>query len=828
MENNARSTEPLDFGALLRHHRLDAGLSQEALAELARLSPNGISALERGYRRSPQRETLALLAGALALTAEQRNAFEAAAARPSNPRQRERTSVTQGPWLAAAAPLPLALSTFVGRETELLEISALVRERQLVTITGAGGVGKTQTALRSADAVRESVQAPVYFAGLAPIDDPALVATIIAAALDVHETPNHTLLETAIAYLRNRDALLVLDNCEHLLPEVIRVIESLLSACPRLRILATSREPLRSAGEYAYRLPSLSVESSMILFVDRARAVDHRFALTAEGATIVTDLCRRLDGIPLAIELAAARVNVLPLKALSERLGNRFALLTGSDRTAVPRQQTLRAAIDWSYKLLSEPEQKLFERLSVFAAGCTIETAVAVCSDDGTSEDDVLDLISSLVDKSLLTAQREGRAPRLRLLESFREYASERLAARGERQRFAHRHALAYLDLAHRLDRAFDYDADEVWRDMGAEEIDDWRAAMRWALTDRNDVLLGQRIVSALTPLWTFFVPVEGQRWLRAATECADANTPSDILAALSLAQAANAWQHRDYGLQIKGADDAIARSRALGDGLGVAWAQAIAGYGYASLGRFAESKALAEEALAGGRRLGNPRLTAYALRCLGYFSSIEGDIGAARDFVEQACRIYEAMCAKFSWWAAMNDLAYFEFRAGNVERACALMEESAAFGRAHKITRFMSVVLSNTAKYLMAVGRYDEAAEKALECLESAREQSIDAETAWALQQLAAIALMQPRAERTGVLDVEIEAARIVGFVDARLVEIGSGQTIITRDERERIMERLRGALPPERLAELLAAGAGMTEDEAVAAAHRCNGLAS
>ena len=305
--------------------------------------------------------------------------------------------------------LPLALTSFVGRETELGEIARLVHDHRLVTLTGAGGIGKTQTALQVGAALSETAGTAVCFVALAPVGDPALVVAAIASTLSVQEVPDHPLLETLMAYLKNKTLLLILDNCEHVITEAAIVAGALLAGCPRCAILATSREPLRTAGEHTYRLPSLSVPAperaqrlsaaealsygAIVLFSDRARAVDHRFMLNDENASAIAGICRHLDGIPLAIELAAARVNMLPVHVIAKRFDHRFVILTGGDRTALPRQQTMRAAIDWSYDLLAAREQRMFEQLSVFAGGCTVATANAVCAGEDVAEADVIDLL---------------------------------------------------------------------------------------------------------------------------------------------------------------------------------------------------------------------------------------------------------------------------------------------------------------------------------------------------------------------------------------------------------------------------------------------------
>jgi predicted ATPase len=432
MGNPDQKPVSIDFGALLRRHRLAAGLSQEALAERARMSTRAVRALERGERRTPQFETVSLLTGALGLGAEQcRELVEAAGSRTAN-RQR---SIAVGPWPEDGRPiLPLSLTRFVGRERELAEILALMREHRLVTLTGTGGIGKTQTALRAATVFSETETTNVCFVGLASLSDPALVAQTIATALHVQEVPNHPLLETLAAFLGNKTQILILDNCEHVIQEVAVVADALLRTCPNVRILATSREALKAAGERAYRLPSVSAEESEALFIDRAQAIDSHFRAAPSERAQITTLCRRLDGIPLAIELAAARVNLLTLGALTEKLNDHFSILTGGERTAPSRQQTMRATIDWSYNLLSAPEQRVFERLSVFAGGCTLAMATSVCAGEPVAERDMLDILSSLVGRSLVTADIAQSEPRYALLESFRQFGRENLIARGEQQ----------------------------------------------------------------------------------------------------------------------------------------------------------------------------------------------------------------------------------------------------------------------------------------------------------------------------------------------------------------------------------------------------------
>ena len=330
----------------------------------------------------------------------------------------------------------------------------------------------------------------------------------------------------------------------------------------------------------------------------------------------VAELCRRLDGIPLAIELAAARVDSLSIAALLERLEERFRVLAGGGRTALPRQQTMRATIDWSYDLLSPREQRVFERLSIFAGGCTVTSAQAVCAGEDAATAKVFDLISSLVDKSMVVAEFDGIEPRYRLLESFRQYAREKLVDRGEAEIVAHRHALVCLDLAEQLERAYDNELEEVFLEQARQDLDNWRAALEWSLGARGDVALGQRLAGELDPAWPFFALLEGRRWVWSAIECIDERTPSKVIAKLNSTQARIASELGEFEVELTSSQIALERYVALGDARGIATPSA-AGTALLRYGRLAEAEALLREALAGARTLGTRRLLAQVLRLL-------------------------------------------------------------------------------------------------------------------------------------------------------------------------------------------------------------------
>jgi predicted ATPase/DNA-binding XRE family transcriptional regulator len=424
----------VNFAGLLRQLRAEAGLTQEELAETAGLSPRSVSDLERGVNRTARRDTAVLLARALRLPGPVADLF-AAAARGRLPAAevlaaREGASALQN-------NLPAQLSTFIGRGLELAEVRALVESSRLVTLTGAGGCGKTRLALQVAAGLLDGSGDGVWLVELAAVTGPDGVAPAISGALRLAARP---VLEALLDALAPLDVLIVLDNCEHLIGGCARTAEAMVRRCPRVRLIATSREPLGIGGETIYRVPSLSLPGlddsgiapgscdAVALFLDRATAQGVNLSVDERTTSLVVSVCRRLDGMPLAIELAAARLRSLSLSELHDRLDQRFRLLTGGSRTALERQQTLRAAVGWSYSLLTGAEQVLLACLSVFAGSFNLGAAEAVC---GSGDGDVLELtglLGSLVDKSLVVAEPAQTALRYRLLETIRLFAAERLA----------------------------------------------------------------------------------------------------------------------------------------------------------------------------------------------------------------------------------------------------------------------------------------------------------------------------------------------------------------------------------------------------------------
>jgi predicted ATPase/class 3 adenylate cyclase/DNA-binding CsgD family transcriptional regulator len=421
------------------------------------------------------------------------------------------------PSIVVSHNLPMQLTSFVGRGAQMTDVEKLLVDNRLVTLTGAGGAGKTRLAVEIAARIAPEFGGGVWYADLAPVTHPGVVPVAVARALGLPDQPGRSTMDTLLRFVRDRQMLVVLDNCEHLLDASAELVAALLGAAPGLMLLATSREPIGVAGEVSWRVPSLSLAHEAIeLFVDRAHRARPDFRITDDNTTTVTEICRRLDGMPLAIELAAARVRALSLAEILDGLHDRFRLLTGGARTAVRRQQTLRASVDWSHALLTEPERVLFRRLAAFLGGFDLDAAQAVAGCDEVERYQVLDLLTLLVDKSLVVADNSEGRTRYRLLETVRQYALEKLAESSEADAVRSRHRDHYTAMAALLDAPAGSDYEQ--RVEQAEiEIDNLRAAFGWS-RENSDVELALTLASSLHPLWLARGRIrEGLAWLNAA-----------------------------------------------------------------------------------------------------------------------------------------------------------------------------------------------------------------------------------------------------------------------------------------------------------------------
>jgi predicted ATPase/transcriptional regulator with XRE-family HTH domain len=819
-----------DFGGVLRRYRTAAGLSQGALAARALISLQAVSALERGLRRAPYRDTVERLAHALELTPEQRADLVAAAERARSAGAEAGDQLT----LDDLPPnnLPRRFTSFVGRDEVVAAITTLMASSPLVTIVGAGGVGKTRAALRVGENEVGRWRDGVWFVEFAPLADPTLVPSAVAAALGVQESPSRPLLASIVQFLEKKQALLILDNCEHVMAEVRAATVAVLGGCPGVRVLCTSREPLRVAGERSYRLPTLAVPpatavaaadvaafAAAALFADRARAVDGTFALSDDNAAAIGEICRRLDGIPLAIELAAARIRVLSPRQLAERIDERFNLLTMGDRTALPRQQTMRALIDWSYDLLSEHERLLFDRLAIFVDGFGIDAVGAICAGDGLAQEQVLDLLTSLVDKSLVVSELLGDEARYRLLEATKQYAREKLDARGERPQLARNHAESYTALAERLENTWYTAAERDWFTRSEAELDNWRAALEWALGPQGDTLLGRRLVGALSRVWYSLAAAEGLRWVHVALDPPLDGTADAVAARLDVTEAELYAAFGQYKASHAAADRALARLQSMSDPVLLARAEQSAGNALVVLNGDGDAagEPLLQSALAAARKLGNRRLVAMLLRDLGTARSRRGAVGEARAFYAEALAGFRAIGVVRQAASLAGHMAEVQFAEGDAEIALELGEEALAGHRALHNRRGVANDLCNMAAYHVALEQYDEARVLAAESLALARDLQARVFVVWTLQHVAAIAALRPRTSIVREARDRERAARLLGFVDASVAALEAIREFTEKQEYDRVLAALRAALPPADLERLFEYGRTWTEDDAV-----------
>ena len=558
--------------------------------------------------------------------------------------------------------LPVQLSSFVGREREMAEVKRLLASTRLLTLTGPGGTGKTRLSLQVAADLFDQFREGVWLVEFANITDAALVAETVAAALDLRQEADRQLTTTLSGFLRNRQLLLIFDNCEHVVAACASLAEMLLRSCPHLRILASSREPLGIVGETAWPLAPLTLPEhwrelaggtdalerlsqyeAVRLFIDRATIARPAFQPTNENIPLIAQICWRLDGIALAIELAAARIRVLTLQQIVERLDDRFHLLTTGSRTAVPRQQTLRSLIDWSYDLLTEPERRLFRRLSVFARGRTLEAIEAVCACEGVASWETLDLLTQLVDKSLVFVEKTAaHGARYFLLESIWDYAEEKLRDAGEADTFRQRHLDYFLDYTERLAPQFRGPQQKEWLErMEADDLN-LRLAVRNSMELPGQVAKGLRLMTASQR----FVEVRGlfkkarEHFARLLAH-PEAATPDAIRAGALAAAGRFAWVADDMPATVAMHTEALGIFRDLGDTRGTAQALADLGFHAFDAGELSRAHALLDEAAGLAAPLADSRLTAHVQHIRGVLAAADGDFARAFALDEESHGLY-------------------------------------------------------------------------------------------------------------------------------------------------------------------------------------------
>lgn len=606
--------------------------------------------------------------------------------------------------------VPAARSTFVGRERELVKVKRELSMTRLLTLTGAGGSGKTRLALEVIGDLVGAYLDGVWVVELAPLSEAELVPQAVASALGVRERPGRPLIDDLADHLRDKDLLLVLDNCEHLIEAAARITDVLLSGCPRLKVLATSREALRVGGEVVWLVPSLTLphpevpastdklqrSEAVRLFAQRARSRRPGFGLTERNGRAVAEICRRLDGIPLALELAAARVGTLSAEQILDRLDDSLLLLRGGGRTTAPRHQTMQGTLEWSYGLLSEAEQRLFERLSVFAGGWVLEAGETVGAGEGISKDEVLDLLECLADKSLVVVTEEDGqdSPRYRLLEPVRQYAWAKLKDSGGAEASRRRHALWFLALAEEAEKGLTGPQDLVWLRQLEIEHDNLRAALRWFL-ERGETELGLRLAAALgKDFWRASDRLrEGLQWLEAALAGAGGPSPTR---AKALAYAGwIAWERLDFERSTVFSEEALALSRELGYKEGTA--AALYSLGMVAIHdqmRAEEAWALLEKCLVLRRELEDDVGAARTLQKLGLISVVRRDFARAQALYEEAMDLVQKTGDKVGravtlWLGGLTSLGL-----GNHERVKDLCREGLAVARQIEHTHAVTLIL--------------------------------------------------------------------------------------------------------------------------------------
>ena len=644
----------LNFADVLRRYRLAAGLTQEGLAERAALSARAISELERGTHQRPQRATVQLLVKALGLSAAEAATLDAAVHRPRPLSGPPAGFQTLGDHRRLTTPL----TSFIGRERELAELLRLLQVTRLVTLTGTGGVGKTRLALQVAEAVASAATDGASLVDLSPLSDPALVPHAVAAALSVREEPDRPLVTTLSDALRTSERLVVMDNCEHLIVACAHLVDALLRACPRLRILATSREPLGVDGEVTWPVPPLSLPApgqplsregvlaaeAVRLFVERAVAALPAFAVTEERLPVIARICRQLDGIPLAIELAAAQLRALSVEQIAAHLDDRFRLLVGRSRTAPARHQTLRALVDWSYDLLSSVEQAVLRRLAAFAGGWTLEAAEVVCAGPPVASSDVLLLLAQLVEKSLVVMEERGGGTRYRFLDTIRHYALQQLRDAGEEVPAGSRHAGWMLNLAEQGELEIIGQEQVVWIGLLETELDNLRRALDWSDANEPAAETALRLLGATSRFWEWRGHInEGAARLEHAL-ARGVHSPTSARAKALVGALRLEWRRANLARTRAIGEECVRLCLGTGEQLSQATALRYLGYTAAGLGDQLTARRCAEEGLAVARQAGSQREIAYDLRLLSTAHVWAGELLPARRLADEALSISDSL----------------------------------------------------------------------------------------------------------------------------------------------------------------------------------------
>jgi predicted ATPase/class 3 adenylate cyclase len=721
--------------------------------------------------------------------------------------------------------LPVQQTSFLGRERELADVVALLRrpEVHLLTLTGPGGTGKTRLALQVAAELLDKMADGAFFVDLAPLSEAGLVVSTVAVTLGLRESGGLPLEEIVTGYLQHKELLLVLDNFEHVVEAASRVA-ALLAAAPRVKVAVTSRVLLRLYGEQEYpvpplalpprdplpALPMLTQNEAVDLFIQRARLAQPAFAVTNENAPAVAEICVRLDGLPLAIELAAARVKLLPPPALLSRLERRLAVLTGGARDLPARQQTLRGTIDWSYALLNPGERTLFAWLAVFAGGCTLEAAEDVCAQAGGLALDVLDGLSSLVDKSLLRQEEEPESgePRFIMLATLHEYAQERLAQSGTEEAVRRAHTAYYVRLAETADEELRGPRQSTWFKRLTPELDNFRAALAWTQGDVGSAALGLRLAAAMWWFWWGRGLLSEQRaWLDAVLAGGRAVEPDRARAQALVALGFIAWLQGDGAAGEAALEESRTLAQQLGDPLTLALALTFLGLHAVSRGDIARGQDVLLRSAALAREAGAPWILAWSLHFQGDGAFLTGDLDTACTLYAEELALRRTQGDTLGMGYALHRLGDMAYLQGDYRRATQLTEESLALYRMldHKIG------MANDLLVLGQVARRQQADERA---------EALLRESLSLFRELAPGGEAEPLVGFAGLWAARGELERAARLLGALFAHLGARGGVILGPDYPREIEHVRAALGEAAFAAAWAAGQALTLAQASALA--------
>lgn len=697
--------------------------------------------------------------------------------------------------------LPRQLTSFIGRENEIAAVEKLLARTRLLTLIGSGGCGKTRLSLQVASNTFEQFPDGAWFLELAPLTEPGLMLQAVATAFAVKEESGKPLEYTLTEHLRQKRLLLLVDNCEHLLDACARVVDLLLRQCPGLKILASSRQALGTAGEQTYRVPSLSLPDQAVaqtpqsllqyesvqLFVDRALLVRADFELTPSNAPALASLCWQLDGIPLAIELAAARIGLLSVAEIDRKLDHRFRLLTGGSRTALPRHQTLLSLIDWSYNLLNAPEKLLLQRLSVFAGGWTLEAAEAVCTGEAVADWEVLDLLTMLCDKSLVAVEQMERYSRFRLLETVRQYAREKRELSSDNANIRTKHSHYFLALAEEAESKLNA-AEQGQSLLRLEaEHENLLTSLDWSLaaTDARDVL---KLCGALGDFWMMQGRLsEGREWCERVFLKTESQPPTPERAKALNAAGALALYQGDFAASRDLHETALSIAQLLADQQGIRAALSGMGLLALSLGDFSAAQTRNEASLAVAQQIGERRGVATALGNLGAIALSQGDYPAAQALLDRSLAYAREMGDRWNAALVLYRLGLVACFSGDCVAARTLLQESLTIRREFGDRGGAARALSGLGMVAYDQGDYAGSITLYRESLAIQRTQSDRSVIAISLEGLA---------EAIAALDDALRAARIWGAMERLRADIGSPLRPAWRRHCDRSVAASRAAL--------------------------------